>query len=175
MTNEGVFSKLLAPFTHRQTQERIAFLTEVPIFRGLSSLQAGKLLTHCTDRKYEAGETIFEEGDLGKALFVVYAGRVSIYKRAGGDREIVLATLGSGAYFGELALLDTLPRSAGARAAETAELLILYRTDFDDLVSKRADIGLPVMRGIAQTLAGQLRRTNEELAKARNGSGGEKR
>ncbi|MCB0218288.1 MAG: cyclic nucleotide-binding domain-containing protein [Chrysiogenetes bacterium] len=155
---------------HRQTQERISFVMEVPIFGGLSALQAGRLLTHCVERKYEPGETIFEEGDMGKALFLVLSGRVNITKKVkGGDEEIVLVTLESGSYFGELALLDTLPRSAGAKVLAPTHVLILYKTDFDTLIERRADIGMPVMRTIAQALSGQLRRMNEELARSREG------
>lgn len=141
---------------------------EVPIFGGLSPLQAGKLLTHCVERKYGAGETIFEEGDMGKALFLVLTGRVNITKRIkGGQEEIVLVTLDSGSYFGELALLDTLPRSAGAKALVPTDVLILYKSDFDSLIERRTDIGLPVMQTIARTLSGQLRRMNEELVRSR--------
>lgn len=162
---------MLAPLLYRQTQERIAFLMEVRMFRGLTELQAGKLLTRCIEREYETGATIFDEGDTGKALFIVLSGRVAIVKQTGDGKEMMLTTLGSGSYFGELALLDALPRSAGVRAVEPTKVLILYRSDFEDLVSTRADIGLPVMQEIAGTLAGQLRRMNEELAKARNGGG----
>ena len=163
-----LLSKLAAPLVHRQTQERISFVMEVPIFRGLSHLQAGKLLTHCVERNYESGETIFEEGDMGKALFLVLNGRVSITKQVkGGQEAIVLATLESGSYFGELALLDTLPRSAGAKAINPTDVLILYKSDFDSLIERRTDIGLPVMQMIARTLSGQLRRMNEQLARSR--------
>ena len=163
-------SRIIAPLVYRQTQERIAFLLEIPIFHGLSALQAGKLLTRCVERAYEAGDPIFDEGDLGKALFLILSGRVAIYKKTADAGELALATLASGGYFGELALLDTLPRSAGARALEKTVLLILYRSDFDDLVSAHADIGVPVMRVIAKNLSGQLRNTNEQLARARAGS-----
>ncbi len=162
-------SRILAPFVSRLTQERIAFLLEIPIFHGLSAVQAGKLLTRCVERIYETNAPVFEEGDLGKALFLVLSGRVAIYKKAADGSELALATLVSGGYFGELALLDTLPRSAGARPLEKSVLLILYRSDFDDLVLAHADIGVPVMRTIAKNLSGQLRNTNEQLARARAG------
>lgn len=162
----GIVSRLLAPLVHRQTQERISFLMAVPIFRGLSPLQAGKLLNHCTERKYENGDIVFEEGEMGKALFLILDGAVKITKRTQDGDEIVLTTLTSGAYFGELALLDTLPRSASVTVIKPSTLLILYRSDFEALVSRNSDIGLPVMRVIAQTLSGQLRRMNEELAEA---------
>lgn len=163
----SLISRLIAPLVHRQTQERISFVMEVPIFRGLSALQAGRLLTHCVERRYETGETIFEEGDMGKALFLVLSGRVNIVKDVKGDEnDLILATLESGSYFGELALLDTLPRSAGARTLTQTDVLILYKSDFDALIERRADIGLPVMKTIAETLSGQLRRMNEQLAQS---------
>ena len=135
---------------------RLQLLEKVPLFAGLSRRQLGKLLVKLFEKEYEAGETIFLEGEPGKALFIVLDGRVSIC-RAGPEGEHRLATLAPGAYFGELALIDDLPRSATARADEHSALLILYKSHFDDLIEGHSTIAIRVMGNLLKALAGYVR------------------
>jgi hypothetical protein len=62
-----------------------------------------------------------------------------------------------GSYFGELALIDTLPRTASARAEEPSRLLIFYKSHFDQLIEGRSAIALTVMGNLLKTLAGYVR------------------
>jgi CRP/FNR family cyclic AMP-dependent transcriptional regulator len=135
---------------------RLKLLEKVPLFAGLSRRQLGKLLVKLFEKEYGAGEAIFLEGEPGKALFVVLDGKVSIC-RAGQGGEHRLATLGPGAYFGELALIDDLPRSATARADEPSALLILYKSHFDDLIEGHSTIAIRVMGNLLKALAGYVR------------------
>ena len=135
---------------------RLKLLEKVPLFAGLSRRQLGKLLVKLFEKEYGAGEAIFLEGEPGKALFVVLDGKVSI-SRAGQRGEHRLATLGPGAYFGELALIDDLPRSATARANEPSALLILYKSHFDDLIEGHSTIAIRVMGNLLKALAGYVR------------------
>jgi CRP/FNR family cyclic AMP-dependent transcriptional regulator len=135
---------------------RLQFLEKVPLFAGLSRRQLGKLLVKLFEKEYGAGETIFLEGEPGKALFIVLDGTVSIC-RAGPGGEHRLATLDPGAYFGELALIDDHPRLATARAEEDAALLILYKSHFDGLIEGNSTIAIRVMGNLLKTLAGYVR------------------
>ncbi len=135
---------------------RLDLLEKVPLFAGLSRRQLGKLLVKLFEKEYGAGDTIFLEGEPGKALFIVLDGRVSIC-RAGLGGEHRLATLAPGAYFGELALIDDLPRSATARADEPSALLILYKSHFDDLIEGHTTIAIRVMGNLLKALAGYAR------------------
>ena len=135
---------------------RLDLLEKVPLFAGLSRRQLGKLLVKLFEKEYGAGDTIFLEGEPGKALFIVLDGRVSIC-RAGLGGEHRLATLAPGAYFGELALIDDLPRSATARADEPSALLILYKSHFDDLIEGHTTIAIRVMGNLLKALAGYVR------------------
>ena len=141
-----------------EQRRRLQLLEKVPLFAGLSRRQLGKLLVKLFEKEYEAGETIFPEGEPGKALFIVLDGSVSIC-RAGLGGEHRIATLSPGAYFGELALIDDHPRLATARAEEPSALLILYKSHFDDLIEGHSTIVIKVMGNLLKTLAGYLRTT----------------
>jgi len=72
------------------------------------------------------GDGIVREGDVGHDMFIVQSGRVRISKRKA-HGEVVLATLGRGDFFGEMSLLESLPREATARAVGETRLLVLSR------------------------------------------------
>ena len=135
---------------------RLQLLEKVPLFIGLSQRQLGKLLVKLFEKEYPADETIFMQGDPGKALFIVLSGQILI-SRAGHGAEEQLATLTPGGYFGELALIDDQPRSASARASEPSALLILYKSDFDDLIEGHRTIAIKVMANLLKALAGYVR------------------
>jgi CRP-like cAMP-binding protein len=88
---------------------------------------------------------------------------VSIFHSGHGAEERV-ATLARGAYFGELALIDDLPRSAGARADEQSALLILYKSHFDDLIEGHSTIAIRVMGNLLKALAGYVRAAHARSA-----------
>jgi CRP/FNR family cyclic AMP-dependent transcriptional regulator len=149
--------RLLNPWVDRRQYHRLQLLAKVPLFSGLSQRQLGKLLIKLFERNYQSGETIFVQGEAGKALFIVLSGKVSIF-RDHNETEEQLATLMAGSYFGELALIDDQPRFAGARADEPTGLLILYKSDFDDLTEGHKTIAIKVMNNLLHTLAGYIRK-----------------
>ena len=84
---------------------------------------------HETYEDFEDGECIFEEGDLGRDLYIVQSGMVQIRKKAQGG-EIEMAAFKKGDFFGDMALLQSLPRYAGAYACGKTKLLILKPAGF---------------------------------------------
>jgi CRP/FNR family transcriptional regulator, cyclic AMP receptor protein len=157
MSNWRLIKRLVDP---RQV-DRVELLAKVPLFSGLSQRQLGKLLIKLFERNYEPGETIFGQGEAGKALFIVLSGKVSIF-RINTEAEEQLAMLTAGGYFGELALIDDQPRFASARADEPTSLLILYKTDFDDLIDGQKAIVIKVMGNLLRTLAGYVRNAQSQ-------------
>jgi CRP-like cAMP-binding protein len=147
-----------------ERKRRIALLERSPVFAGLSRRLLGRLTTVLFEKAYAPGEVVFEEGDPGKALFIVLEGQVAITRtRPGGVQMLV--TLGPGESFGELALIDELPRSAAARVTEASRLLILYRSHFDALVEGgQRGVALVVMKNLLQILASYVRRSVPEQA-----------
>lgn len=140
-----------------EQRRRAELLRRAPLFANLPRRLLGRLAARFFEKAYEPGEVVFHQGDPGRALFVVLEGAVSIIQTTA-HGEHVLSTLGPGDCFGELALIDDFPRSATARVALPARLLILYRTDFEALVEGSRGIALIVMRNLLRALALYARR-----------------
>ncbi len=138
---------------------RVDVLARTPIFAGLPRRLLGRLAAQLFEKTYLPGEVIFRQGDPGKGLFVVLAGEVEVLREAGLGSER-LAVLRAGSAFGEMALIDELPRSATTRAATSTRLLILYRTHFEALTEGDRAIAVVVMRNLLRTLAGYVRASN---------------
>jgi len=137
---------------------RAPFLARSPLFAGLPRRLLARLATRFFEKVYHPGDVVFEEGDPGRALFVVVEGAVEI-TRVAAQGSYVLNTLGPGDAFGELALIDDFPRSATARVATPAQLLILYKSDFDALMDGNPRIAVVVMRNLSRLLAIYARRS----------------
>ena len=112
------------------SEEGAVSVGEVPLFYGLDAEALETLVKSCRRRTFPDGETLFHEGDPGEVFYVVLSGLVNI-GRVGSDGEIVhIGQCGPGEHFGEMALLDGLPRWADAVTGAPCELLIFDRADF---------------------------------------------
>jgi CRP/FNR family cyclic AMP-dependent transcriptional regulator len=90
------------------------------------------------------GEVIFEEGDEGEQMFIIQNGRVRIVKRFS-ERNHTLAMLGSGDFFGEMAIVNRVRRTASAIAVAETSLLAVDREGFLAMIKKNAEIGLNII------------------------------
>jgi CRP/FNR family cyclic AMP-dependent transcriptional regulator len=130
----------------------------------LSSLEINLLSTLSRERHYGAGEVIFHEGELGDKMFVVLGGTVLISKFIPGAGDEALTFLGRGDYFGEMALIDDLPRSAGARAHDDgATVLAIPREVVDGLLNIEQVSSLRLLRLLCSMVALRLRESNGKL------------
>ena len=135
---------------------RMAILARTPVFTGLPRRLLARLAVQLFEKSYGPGEIVFREGDPGKGLFVILEGEVEIVREtAQGEQRV--ATFGPSTAFGEMALIDDLPRSATARASGPTHLLILYRSHFETLVEGDKAVALVVMHNLLRTLAGYVR------------------
>lgn len=121
-------------------------------------------LARCTDslrsRRYRRNETIFHQGDPGDSLYVIESGAVKIVlPDPEGEEGAIIATLGPGDFFGELALLDGEEHSATAMALEPTDALVLRRDAFDRLVDEEPDLRRALFAG----LVGELRRLTDHV------------
>jgi len=112
------------------TGTRSSLLQKLPILAGLSVDQIEELESALRPRRYQKGEVVFHRDDPGDSLYIIDDGAVRIGLTSSDGREVTLTVLGTGGFFGELALLDGEPRSADAVAVEPTRLLRLQRETF---------------------------------------------
>jgi CRP/FNR family transcriptional regulator, cyclic AMP receptor protein len=90
-------------------------------------------------REFPVGHVLFREGDSGKEMFVIQAGKVRISKQVR-DVEKTLVSLGAGEFFGEMSILNNKPRSATATIEEPSKLIVIDPKTFEAMVRGNAEI-----------------------------------
>jgi NTE family protein len=136
------------------------FLGRVPLFAGLDSSLREALSTRARAVRIGAGEWLFREGDSGEAMYVVRAGRLEVVDETA---NTVIRELGRGDALGELALLTDSPRSASVRAGRASDLLMVERSDFEELLHGSPALSLALNRALGE----QLRATHAAVSNAR--------
>ena len=143
-----------------QAEKAAQALQTVPYFAELPQEEVAELADLLILRRFGHGQVIFHHGDPGGLLYIICYGKVKISYSTHDGQEALLAILGAGDFFGELALLDDSPRSATAEALESTESLTLHREDFRNYLSSNPDFTMHVL----QTMAKHIRRLNSQLS-----------
>jgi hypothetical protein len=112
-------------------------LQAVPLFRGASEALIREAVQSLKPVAFTPDEDVFRKGDPGHNMYFIVSGAVEIH---GGDPEEVLATLGPGSYFGEMALLSSAPRNANARAVEFSDMYTLDKAAFGALLARHPEM-----------------------------------
>jgi CRP-like cAMP-binding protein len=116
------------------------------LFRGLSPATLEQIARLCVRRTYERNAVIFSQSDPGDALYGVVTGRVRISASSAAGREVFLNIMEPGDTFGEIALLDGRPRTAGASATVPSEILIVTREQFLGLMAREPQLADHLLR-----------------------------
>lgn len=133
------------------------------LFAYLTDEDLGGIARVVEMRKYGMGRPIFSEGAQGEELYIVESGRVAISKLVKGNIEQVLAHMGPGDYFGEMALLEHIPRTASASAEEDTVLMVIAKKDFIGLMESQPKAAAKIMFNLLKTFTNRLQATNEQL------------
>ena len=146
--------------------EEAQSLARIPLFKRLEPHELEHLAEDVDQVNYKAGETIFNEHDLGDGLYVVETGSVRIWVMDEDVHEVTLAELKPGDFFGELAVLDRGERSSSATALTDTHLHKLSSDAFQQFLIEHPDAAVDVICEIAQ----RMRQTNLLVSKraARN-------
>lgn len=136
-------------------------LAQIPLFDTLSPEDLEALSKSLTERRYKAGEMVFEMGANGSSMYIVLSGAVEIFLPGeNADAKVVLKDARTGEYFGELSLFDDKPRSASVQAAVDTVLLELTREDFGDHLGRSKTAAMAILAEMAE----RLRETNAMLS-----------
>jgi CRP/FNR family transcriptional regulator, cyclic AMP receptor protein len=141
--------------------DTIALLRRVPVFSTLSEDELAHVARVAMSRRFEAGATVFREGDEGSTCYIVRAGRTRAIREHADGRSITLAHFGPGDIFGEMAMLDGERRSATVEATEDTETIAILSADMHRLLRDHADISVKLIAALGQ----RLRDTNERLTR----------
>ena len=170
---------MLTLFRQRTTSPRLERLHGLSLFVNLTPAELEIVDGLLHERSYLEGEVIFDEGEEGQAIYIIASGEVLISRKGEGEAEQatqpggnehgatyprrrqgdtgLVARLGPGTFFGELALLDNSPRSAQARAATPCKLIVFFRDDFVSLLDTHARIASKISRQLACHLGARMR------------------
>lgn len=135
------------------------FLSEVPLFSGLSESELDRLSEICRERTFDKGQVIFYEEDMGTSFYIIVDGQVKIVMQSEDGREHILGVLRGHDFFGEMSLLDGEPRSATAIALEQVKVLSIARDEFTALLRQVPDITVKIM----VILSRRLRRADRHV------------
>ncbi|OGR61828.1 MAG: hypothetical protein A2X31_01445 [Elusimicrobia bacterium GWB2_63_22] len=145
-------------FYDEEIVEKLGFLKNIKLFEGIKKRQLIHVLESLQERTYLKGETIFTQGDIGRALFIVFSGKIALSRQdAAVQKSDVIAEVNPGEFFGEMALLEEMPRTATATAAEDTKVFMLFKIKLDSLLFSRPAIGVTIAAQLAKILSARLR------------------
>lgn len=142
---------------------KLSLLKTLRLLAGISDEKLNLLSAFLRPVSLENDQILFEEGSLGTSLYFVASGRVLIAKKVAGGSFKDLAILGPGDCLGEMAVLETMPRSARAAAYGPVELFELRREDLDKWLKQNPELAIGFFAHLVKMLSHRLRRTSDEL------------
>tara|TARA_Y100000294_G_scaffold114370_1_gene106053 strand:+ start:180 stop:860 length:681 start_codon:yes stop_codon:yes gene_type:complete len=131
----------------------------VPLFSDLSDTSLKVITGKMVARSYDKEKMILIEESAGETFFLISKGTVKITRMSDDGREVILAILGEGDFFGEMALLDGEGRSANVIALEDAKVLTLQRSDFLDILERFPKIAIHLLK----ELTARIRHSDQQI------------
>ena len=133
-----------------RTERVLASLNQVPLFEGLRRGQLERLAKQFVERKYDEGETIVEQGQGGEGFFIITSGHTEVIRERLDGTKAKVNEFGPTDFFGEMALLDTGPRTASVITTEPTECLALTRWNFLAVLKEDPDTAIAILQAMAK-------------------------
>ena len=143
-----------------ETQNSV--LRKMPVLAGLSDKTLDQILEDAKPLELQQGEYFFHEGDDAETLFVILHGTV-IVERRWNESEVVLGTLGEGDCFGEMSVIDLMPRSASVRAETACKALEVPHLSLRQLYQRDLEQYAIIMMNMGREVSRRLRVTDDRL------------
>jgi CRP-like cAMP-binding protein len=132
--------------------DKAAFLSVVSIFSQMTAKDLERIAEHARVEEFQQGELIIKEGERDNQLFIVISGQVKAIKRLGQRDEKLLGAFGPRAYFGEMAMIDDLARSASVVATENTWVLCLEQLDLQREMAEYPRMALELLQMMSRRL-----------------------
>jgi CRP-like cAMP-binding protein len=142
----------------------INFLLETPLFADLDPTELAEIVRIMQVQRLRPGQSVFREGEVGDAWFVIYEGRASVSKDNGFGPARNIANLEPHACFGEMAVLDGSERSATVKAETELTLFRFRRAPFQDLMEEGSLAAFKLVTAMARVLCARQRSLNRQIA-----------
>lgn len=126
-------------------EEKMGYLSDVDLFRDLSERDMSELDRMTTITSVPRGRVFYQPEDVGEVLFLVKSGQVQLYRISPEGKKLVIATLGAGTLFGEMALLGQQMHNAFAEALDDCLILVMSRADLERLILDKPVVGLRML------------------------------
>ena len=142
----------------------VARLRDIGLFGGLGDDILETLVANLSRLELASGADVFHEGEAGRDLFVILDGEIEVLRRSKRGHETRVALLGPGDWFGEMSILDVLPRSATMRVVAPSQLLRFNAQDLDTLYRRDVRAYSLLVLNIAREISRRLRVADGLLA-----------
>ena len=130
----------------------LVVLRNVPLFSGLEESELERLARVAGRRRVGRGEQVVRAGETADALLIMLTGRAKVTNFDEEGREVILAWLGPGEFFGEMGLIDDSPRSASVIAVENCELMVLGKQEFQRCMQDNFQVAQKLMQILVRRL-----------------------
>jgi len=166
---------LIGPFNQSKDtiNEIIEMTGAIPLFDKIDSVQVGIISAHMKITQLDELQRLFAEGEDSDYMCFVVAGKLEVLKQSQTGKNVSVSTLSRGRFIGEMALIDTYPRSATVIARTPCTLLKITRESFDYILEEHPRAGLSFMKSLSRALSLHLRKTSGQLADAHGTTGSE--
>lgn len=126
-------------------KNKLGYLSDIELFQDLSPKEMEELDRITTISTVRRGKVFYRPDESGEVLFILKAGRVQLYRISPEGKKLVIASLGAGTLFGEMALLGQQMHNTFAEAAEDCQICVMSRKDLERLILSKPQIGLRVL------------------------------
>lgn len=139
------------------------FLQNHNIFKDLIPLELDIVKKFLKMNEADIGQVIFKQGSSAESMCLVLSGELEVMKTAKDGSLVKIATIGDGQSVGEMSLVDGMVRSATVRASMLTTIVVLKRSEFDEIMQHYPRIAAKLMKGIARHISINLRKTSDQL------------
>jgi CRP/FNR family cyclic AMP-dependent transcriptional regulator len=159
-----MLEKTPGPTASDQEKDLVEFIINLPLFEFLERNDLFEVAARMDFVDLDTGEVLFHEWDRADFVCFIESGELDVTKKTGPDSSEVMATLKRGRSIGEMSIINNFPRSSTVVARSKVRLAVFPRSGFEDILAKKVDIGINILKGLATLLSINLKKTSSRLS-----------